>query len=332
MLKLLSKAAWLPLVMLLAFGGVPLTYAVAAQDGRADTENTFAMINGERITRGEFKEFFARYARSKFYHRMPKERLAALRRDAANALVERRLLAREAARRGVTANTDAVDKKIAAFKSKYEKRDAWPKVQAQLPMLRQRMLESSKITALEQKIRHVDDPDGDALAAYYKRHVEKFTEPARDHLAVILVPVLPSAPRAGWEEAQRNADKLRALLQSGSQFADIAKQHSKHKSASAGGDLGFVHKGVLSAPAQKAVDSLDVGEITQPVRVLEGFVILRLIGRKLPEKRRFADVRDRVRALYVREESSRKWREFVTDLRKKADVVILDSDTPDKTK
>jgi hypothetical protein len=57
-----------------------------------------------------------------------------------------------------------------------------------------------------------------------------------------------------------------------------------------------------------------------------------LIGRKLPEKHGFADVRGRVRALYVRDGSSRKWRDFLTDLRKKADVVILDSDTPDRMK
>jgi len=331
-LRSFSKFLRLLLVMTIGFGGVTTSYSVAAQDDRGGAENVFAIVNGERISQTEFNEFLARYARGKFFHRMPKERLAALRREAASALIERRLLVREADRSGVTADTDAVDKKIAAFELKYQKTDAWPNVQAQLPRIRERLLESSKIAALEQQLRHVDDPGSASLNVYYKQNIERFTEPARDHLSVILVSVRPSAPRTGWEEGQRKAQKLHAMLQSGSRFADVAKQYSNHKSASAGGDLGLVHKGVLSTPAQKAVDRLGVDEITQPVRVLEGFVIFRLVARKLPEIRQYADVRDRVRALYTREESNRKWRQFVTEIRKKADVVIPSLSAPNRKK
>jgi len=312
-------------------GAFLLNVPAAARAGTSETtygvpENTFAIIDGERITRTEFNSFFARYSRGKFYHRVPKDRLQDLRGEAANAMIERLLLSREATRRGIKPDPGAVDRKITAFEEKYKKTDAWPKVQAQLPGLRSQMLLSEKIAALEQEIRHVDDPREDVLALYYQRNIKRFTEPARDHLNVILVSVPPSAPKGGWEEGHRRAEKLHAMLLSGAQFADIAREHSNHRSASAGGDLGFVHRGVLSAPAQKAVDELDIGHFSQPVRVLEGFAVFRVVARKRAEVRSFSEVRDRVRSLYVRDESARKWRDFVAGLRKKADVVILDRD------
>jgi len=308
------------------FGAPPVAHAGTRQAADGISESTFAIIDGERITHTEFKSFFARYARSKFYHGVPKNRLENLRGEAANAMVERLLLSREATRRGIEADTDAVNRKIAAFETKYKESEAWSKVQPQLPGLRRRMLDSGKIAALENEIRHVDEPNDDVLVSYYERNIKRFTEPARDHLNIILVSVPPSAPKAGWEEGRQRAEKLHAMLLNGARFADVARQHSNHKSASSGGDLGFVHKGMLSTPAQKAVENLKIGYFSRPVRVLEGYVIFRVIARKEAEVRSLTEVRERVRALYVRDESARKWRAFVAGLRKKADVVILGPD------
>ncbi len=303
-------------LLLVAFAvGVPPKPASAS-------EAVFAVIDGETVTESQFKFFLIQLARSKFYHRVPDGGLEAVTAEATEALIQQRLLAHEATRRGLRGDIEAVERQLARQEARYKDTEAWAQIQENLPGLRAALLERSKISALEEQVRQGDDPVDEELKAFYKSNIDLFTEPARAKLQVILIGVPPWENAGAWDKARQTAGSLAAEIIAGASFAEKARAHSTHVSAEQGGKLGFVHSGMLSAPAQEAVDRLSQGEVSTPVRVLEGYTLFRLEDRSRPQIRDFADVRDRVTKLYQREQSDARWNEFLADLRSSAKIVM----------
>ena len=104
----------------------------------------------------------------------------------------------------------------------------------------------------------------------------------------------------------------------------VAAEHSAHASAQDGGRLGKVHGGQLPDEAQTAVEQLSPGEITDPIRTLEGYAILRFNARIPPQTHPLAEVRERAEALYQRNTASDRWAAFLKDLRERTHVETFD--------
>lgn len=298
------------------------TAATAGQQSAEPTGEIFAVVDGEAVTLADFQSFLVQFARSRSYHNVSEERLAAIEEAAAEALVWQRLLAHEAERQGLPGDPQAVSQRLDAYEQQFRGTPSWPAVERQRPLVRQRLLELTKVAMLEEQVRRVEPPGEGELVAYYRDHLPLFTEPEQLHLQVILLGVDPSAGAEAWQAGADRAAELAAELAAGAGFADLARAYSTHESTSSGGNLGFLHRGVLSDPAQEAVDRLEAGGISPPVRVLEGYVLFRLIERRLPQVSRFADVRDRVEGLYTRDRTDRQWSDFLAELRAGAEVVI----------
>src|SRR6185503_17229974 len=103
------------------------------------------------------------------------------------------------------------------------------------------------------------------------------------HLRIILLKVDPSSPQAKWDGARNEGAAIAKRLKGGADFKQLAKLHSAEGSAEGGGDMGYVHRGMLPESAQEAIDKLKPGEITEPVALLEGMAIFRLEQRKPPK-------------------------------------------------
>lgn len=307
--------------------GSILIAAVAGQTLAAANERpllpngVLATVDGIAISDEEFERFLIGYARSKFYHGTTAERLQSLRADAAAAIIRQKLLIAEAVSRGLPGDTEKVDLEIAGLEDRYKDSDRWDEVKSQLPLLREHLLQKSKIAALEDEIRRPDEPDDQALVSYYEANLDKFTQPERLRLDLLLLAVEPWQDSEVWAQARGNAEELYRRLADGADFAALARRHSTHVSGQSGGDLGFVHRGVLSEPAQEAVDRLALGEIALPVQILEGFAIFRLVDRQDSLLHPLADVRDRAADLYRRDRAEAQWESFVATLWEKAQIV-----------
>jgi parvulin-like peptidyl-prolyl isomerase len=142
---------------------------------------------------------------------------------------------------------------------------------------------------------------------------------------VILLKVDPSSPQAAWNAAHEEARRIRQRLAAGADFAELAKLHSGDLSAGRGGDMGYIHRGMLPAPVQAVVDGLAPGAISAPVQVLEGVAILRLEDRKVARQRSFDEVRERAGDLWQRAEADAAWKALIADLRKRTSIRIDES-------
>jgi len=83
------------------------------------------------------------------------------------------------------------------------------------------------------------------------------------------------------EQARELVLSLRARVQAGEDFADLAREYSEDiGSAQEGGELGWTNPGQMVPEFEKAMQATAVGEISEPVRTSFGWHILEVEGRR----------------------------------------------------
>lgn len=282
-----------------------------------------AVVNGTVISSSEFEAATREAIRQKFYHGAPPEgEVEQLARDVANEMIDRKLLVDEIRRRELKPDAKAVEGKISVYEKRYGSNARWQQERDQiLPGLRQRLEEDDMLASLEAKTRNVAQPTQDKVLTYYKKHPEKFTEPEKMRISLLLLPVDPSSPTAAWETAETEAGALRLqLTEGGADFATLAKERSRHESAANGGDLGYMHRGMLPEGIQEKIDGMKPGDLSPPTRVLQGIALFRYEALQPPKHHDFETVRARATDLLVRDLSNEAWQSFKEQLRKKAKI------------
>jgi parvulin-like peptidyl-prolyl isomerase len=286
-----------------------------------------ASVGDASITREEFEQALDMAARRKFYHgKTPDGEMAKLQRDVAQNMVDNILLVKEAKRRGLKPDLESIKRTIGEYEARYKTSEQWQARRALLlPKLQKQLETESLLKQLDEKVRDVAPPDAAQLQAYYKANPDKFTEPEQWRVSTILLKVDPSAPRAVWDKARADAAGLVKKLRTGTDFAQQARQRSGDASAANGGDMGYLHRGMLAEPAQLAVDKLKIKEISEPVTVLQGVAIFRLDERKPAVQNPLTKVEARARELWRREQSERVWHSLLVELRKATPAVVDES-------
>jgi peptidyl-prolyl cis-trans isomerase C len=151
-------------------------------------------------------------------------------------------------------------------------------------------------------------------AAYNKELATKYTTPEKVHLYQIQV------------ATKDEAAKLRAELiaDTAKKWDSLAKQFSTAPDKEKGGDLGLVARGSQPKPVEDAAFKLKVGDISQPISVKDGFVIVKVTEKKPRTVRTFADVRNSLSADMQQQNTSRIYEAAVADLKAKA-VISMDT-------
>lgn len=86
--------------------------------------------------------------------------------------------------------------------------------------------------------------------------------------------------------------------------------------------MDYMHEGAFPSVVEDEIKKLKIGEITQPMRILEGVAIFRLIDRKPAIHHPFERVRERAGALYDRERRDKAWEDYKVKLRAQAALSI----------
>ncbi|HYH22164.1 MAG TPA: peptidylprolyl isomerase [Azospirillum sp.] len=317
----LLLAAWL------ASSALLLPFVVQAQEIERPGAAVVAKINDQPITWTDLETALARASRQTFYHgSVSPERVAELRRKVLDDMIVEQLLLSEAKRRGIAPDDAMVEERIAKYEAQYKDSQQWPALREQvLPELRARMRENSQRSRLEAEVRNVSPPTDAQLEAFYKENLPLFTEPARSRVSMILLTVDPGAPQATWDAAKQEAERIRDRILKGASFADLAKMHSNDQSSAQGGDMGYLHRGMLARDAQDPVDQLEVGQLSEPILLLQGYGLFQLTDRLAERRRSLEDVRERAVELYRRNTGEKRWADTTVSLRRKARIWIDDA-------
>ncbi|MCM2676678.1 peptidylprolyl isomerase [Alkalicoccobacillus plakortidis] len=143
--------------------------------------------------------------------------------------------------------------------------------------------------------------------AFYEEQKDSF--PTEVHARHILV------------EDQETADDLKAQLDDGADFAELAEENSTDPgSAANGGELGFFPEGQMDPAFEEVAFSLDIDEISDPVESSHGFHIIQVLDRHDS----YEDYADEIEEILI-QQKSKSPTEVFSDLVRAADINIEDS-------
>ncbi len=170
--------------------------------------------------------------------------------------------------------------------------------------------------------------DEAALQTDYDAAVEKLKAQKAREVAHILIAVNDKRDDAA---AKARADEVEAKLKSGEDFSALAKTYSDDSgSANDGGNLGFLEPGTLGDSLDKAVEALQVGQVSEPVRSDYGYHIVKLVSVQDKTPPSFDDMKA---SLVKQQKDSKAEQLFLEKAEQLADLVFTSSDleAPAKT-
>lgn len=80
-------------------------------------------------------------------------------------------------------------------------------------------------------------------------------------------------------ETEQQCNDLKGQIESGSDFAELAQQHSKCPSGQKGGELGTFSPGQMVKEFDDVVFSAEVGKVQGPVQTQFGYHLIEITSR-----------------------------------------------------
>lgn len=77
-------------------------------------------------------------------------------------------------------------------------------------------------------------------------------------------------------DSEKQAQDLKAKIDAGEKFEDLARKHSSCPSGRDGGDLGTFGRGMMVKPFEEACFSMQVGQVSAPVQTQFGYHLIKL--------------------------------------------------------
>lgn len=86
------------------------------------------------------------------------------------------------------------------------------------------------------------------------------------------------------EQAHQRIVEVQQAIQAGMSFSEAAEKYSEDSSAPIGGDIGWISPGQADPAFEKAADSLQIGQISEPVRSSFGWHLIEVLDRRTEDK------------------------------------------------
>jgi peptidyl-prolyl cis-trans isomerase SurA len=186
--------------------------------------------------------------------------------------------------------------------------------------LRRQLLRFKVVQAKLQGRLRVSDRE---VKSYYVRQVRRARAGDRCRLSHILVKVEPEAGAAGIAQRRRRSRAILERVEAGAPFDALAKRYSEdERSASRGGNLGWVDSYDLPDDVRDIVLGLGAGEVDGPIRTTDGFRLLKVLEWEASDVRPFTDVRETIRLRLLEEQMEQQERVWLAELRRKAYVDV----------
>jgi parvulin-like peptidyl-prolyl isomerase len=157
---------------------------------------------------------------------------------------------------------------------------------------------------------------------FYDEHLDGFRTPGEVTISEIFLPLEGHTA----DEVDQRAKRLVAELRAGKGFADAAQEYSPASRASRAqkGKLGTFKQGELKEDISAAISTLKPGDVTEPIRLQDGFQIIRLDERKPSTLRAFedADVQNAIGRAATMERAEEARKKYMKKLRDDAFLEI----------
>jgi foldase protein PrsA len=168
-----------------------------------------------------------------------------------------------------------------------------------------------KLDVLSTKVRDeiiddVDEVSDEDIQTYYDENKERFAQPERRDLNVVLT------------KTEDKANEAKQAIESGQSFKDVAKEFSiDEASKSQGGKLPAVAEGQQEKAFNDAIFAADKGELTGPVKTQFGWYVFKVDKVNKASQQSLEDAKTTIKQVLASQNQQKALDAFVKDFRKR---------------
>jgi peptidyl-prolyl cis-trans isomerase SurA len=318
-----------------------LVSAAAAQSKPADAgspyggvtiEDIICRVNDQIITRSDYNRAQKEIDDEAHQHGATMQQISELHKDLLRNLIDQQLWLSKGKELGVTGETELVNRlneirkqyNLASMedleKSAQEQGVSFEDFKANI---RNQMITQEVIR--DEVGRHLNFTPGE-VQRFFEEHKQEYSQPESVKLGEILVSTgdTGSEDAAKVAAAKAKADDIEARLKAGTaDFAALARtSNDDPQIASQGGDLGIYKRGQLNKIFEDATFGLKTGDVAQPIRTKQGFVILKVMEHNPGGVPQYKDVQNQVEEAYYEAKMEPAIREYLTKMREDSYIDI----------
>lgn len=281
------------------------------------TDRIIAVVNTELIMLSELKAEVAseeRRIQETYRGAELKRRLQQVEYMGLTRMIERKLQLQTAKTKGVEVADDEVRRAALELKRQGEHVDETnpndkKNIKEQLLLMR----------VVDREVRSGVMVTESELQRYYQSHQNRFLIPDEYRISQILI---LRKSRETEEDAHERATSVSSALKQGGDFGEMALKYSDGPEATKGGNIGFVRQGELLPQIERALSALEPGQVTEPIQTSDGWHIIKLDEKRLPQFRPFAEVKTEIQTLVFQQKTEDVYQTWLGDLKNKAFIEV----------
>jgi len=209
---------------------------------------------------------------------------------------------------------------ILAMEAKAQNIDKKKSMQTRIEYMVMGLLAQEYAMDVTAKVPKTTDAD---IKKYFESHKAQFATPAMVAAKHILVKVDAAAKPEEQKAALAKIEGIKKELNGGANFEKLAEKYSDDPgSKSRGGDLGLFPKTGMTPEFTQAAFALKKGEISNPVKTVFGYHIIKVYNIKPESTSTLKDVMPRIRGLVENQARQDALQKEIDRLKKKYAVTI----------
>ena len=165
------------------------------------------------------------------------------------------------------------------------------------------------------------------IKKYYRKNKNNFWVPEEMILSHIMFIVGSDSSGEERRSQKKKAEEILRRIKAGDNFSELAKKYSDDVSAHSGGQLGAVGRGAMLPEFENAAFDLKVGEVSDIVKTVNGFHIIKCDSITPGYTKEFKLVKSEIKNTLSSKNREKKYQEWMSELKKKSFIsVSLNSD------
>lgn len=292
-----------------------------------------AVVNDDVILLSEMNKILAPYIRRLDASGYPAEQkeqiLFKLKQDALDGLVEKRLVDQEVARYGLSVSENEVDATIERYKqAQMMTQEDLEKALKEDGLTFSEYRESVKQELLRPKLINmnvkskviVTDED---IKNYYENNKDKYGEETEYHLYNILIRKDTFSLTNTNDPGLEKMNAIRARLDNGEDFKDLAAKVSEAPNRDDSGNLGFFKPESFSDEIKTAIENLSPGSSTKVLNTDAGYQIFYLEEVRKTKGKTFEEVSDQIHMELYNNIVKEKFKNWLKSIRERAHIKLM---------
>jgi len=311
--------------------GVALSLTMALPVRAAATEETpevVARVSGRPILRRDFDLAVQLRFAGRRTGRVGLAELRAVKLQVLERLIDAELIHQEAGRSSIRVKDTEVDAEVARVRGPFPDEAAFTAFldeQGVTPAEFREQMRRSLLVArfVEREVVGNSEVSDKDVRLHYEQNPAEMTRPEALRLSQIMERVPARASTAERAAARQKMEAVFKELRNGADFAELARKHSQGPEADRGGDTGWVSRGSLPPPIERAAFALQEGSHSDIVETRLGLHILKVTERRPEGPIPFDEARASIRTGIIERRRDEALRSHVEALRQKATIERL---------